>query len=63
MKSAICYIYKWISLDKLYKLGKLFLIRIRYRIIGQKLKNIQRITRLGLCKCGGGGICADQHAF
>ena len=32
------------------------------RIIDRKPKNIQRITRLGLCTGGGGGICADQHA-
>ena len=44
--------------------GKLFFeFRIRFRIIGWKPKNthnIQRITRLGLCKRGGGGICANQ---
>ena len=34
-----------------------------FRINGRKPKNIQRITRLGLCKRGGGGICADHHAF
>ena len=41
--------------------GKLF--RIRFQIIGRKPKNIQRITRFGLYKRGGGGICANQHAF
>ena len=34
-----------------------------YGIIVRKPKNIQRITRLGLCKRWGGGICADRHAF
>ena len=37
--------------------------RIRFRKIGRKPDNIQRITRLALCKRVGGGICADKHAF
>ena len=40
-----------------------FKFRIIFRIIGRKPKNIQRITRLGSCKLGGGGICADLHVF
>ena len=35
-----CVIYQWIRLDKLYKL-MIFFFQIRFRIIGQKPKNIQ----------------------
>ena len=50
-------------MDSSYKLHKLMENSFKFRIIGRKPKNIQPITRLGLCKRGGGDICADQHAF
>ena len=34
-----------------------------FEFLAENRKNIKRITRLGLCKRGGGGICADQHAL
>ena len=52
------------SRQALQTIGKLFSnFAFVFEILAKKSKNIQRITRLGLCKRGGGGICSDQHAF
>ena len=44
--------------------GKFFFnLKFVFELIAENRKNIQRITMLGLCKRGGGVICADQHAL
>ena len=56
-----CVIHQWIRLDELYNLIESF-IQISESFF--KLTNFfEIIVELGLCMRGGGGICADQHAF
>ena len=52
-----------LSLQALQTNGKIISNFELVQIICQKPENIQWITRLGLCKRGGGGIWADQHVF
>ena len=59
-------IHQWICLNKLYKLIESFFFKFQIIFSNYWLKTekyIQQITRLGLCKSGVGGICADQQAF
>ena len=53
--------YKWIRLNELYKLMEsCFQISESFF---DSVTIIKIIVAFGLCKRGGGGICAEQHAF
>ena len=62
-KYLMLYISRFVSTSSTNLLKAFYKFRICFRIIGRKQKKFQCITRLGLCKRGEGGICADQHAF
>ena len=58
-----CVIYQWIRLDKLYKQIESFfqIPDAFFELVSYNFLKI--IVALGSCMRGGGGICADRHAF
>ena len=55
-------IYQWIHLNQLYKLMESFFFQILESFF-ESVTIFEIILALGLCKRGGGGICAEEHAF
>ena len=65
MSSNECNIHQWIRLDKLYKLEERFFFFFKFwnHFLNKLKKFFKIIVALDLCMQGGGGICAEQHAF